>query len=877
MEPLHRGNRSVWTSLASLFRRRAVERDLDEELRDHLERDVAWRVRSGVDPAEARRQALADLGGVERAKDEVRDVRGITHMEDLGRDLRFAWRRMRRDPRHSTLVITTLGIGIGAATAVFSAVDGVLLKPLPFRSPDELVMVWQTKPADGIERDDFAPGTFLDVQQRTQALLRLAATNPDGLNLTSPGITEYLEAWQLTEGFLELVGVGPHLGRGFQPADFQTGAPRVVLLDHGFWRRRFGGDPGIIGQQLTLDGAAATVIGVMPPGFALPAATNLWTPWTWNDDQRADRFSAYIRVYGRLQPGVTLEEARATMTTIATQLAAEHPRSNTGVGLAVERLDDYVVGSRRPLLWTLLGAAAVLVLVTLANVGALQLTRLVRQRRETSVRAALGASGAQLARPLVAEALLLAAVGGALGLALGWAGVRAVLALGPQDLPRLSEIRVDWRAAAAAAVLCLVATAALAMPSVLRLARGRGGDRSVTGSRHASRVRRVAVSAQLALGLLLLIGTTLLVRSFLLVLSADRGYRTDGVLSFTTWVYDEYPDGARRLNFVSTVFDRLGAIPGVAAISMGSSLPLAEEITGETADVIPEGTAAEPGEERTARGAVVWPTYFETLGMRLLRGRSLARTDDGRGAMVIVVNEAFVRRFYPGQDPIGRTVTVGLMGRPIPRLIVGVVGDTRHVRLDAPPEPAVYIPWPQMPIASLTFVLRTEGDPASLAPAVTRAMFEIDPRVGVARVATLEGLVDQRLRERRFMLTLLGAFAVAAVAIAVVGVFGVMSQAVADRTREIGVRMALGASPGVVLSAFLAEAGKTTAVGVAAGLAIAGFATGVLTRFLYGVARLDAVSVVVAVVLVSVLAAIAAALPSLRAARINPAKVLQES
>ncbi|HSA54504.1 MAG TPA: ABC transporter permease [Gemmatimonadaceae bacterium] len=874
---MEHGNRSVWRSLVAIVTRRKVDRDLEEELRDHLERDVAWRVRAGVDPAEARRLAMADLGGVVRTREEVRDVHGITRLEDLARDVRFAFRRLRRDPRHALLATLTLGIGIGAATAVFSAVDGVLLKPLPFRSPDELVMVWHTKPREGLERLDLAPGTFLDLQERARDVVRLAASNPWGLNFTSPGITEHLEAWQLTEGFLELVGVAPHLGRAFEPRDFQTGAAPVVLLDHGFWQRRFGGDAGIIGRQLRLDGNAVTVIGVMPPGFALPVATNLWTPWIWSDDQRNDRFASYIRVYGRLQPGATLEGARVTMATIAVQLAAEHPRSNTGVGLAVERLEDYVVGSRRPLLWTLLGAAAILVLVTLANVGALQLTRLGRQRREAAVRAALGASGSQLVRPLVAEALVLAALGGALGLALGWAGVRALLALGPQDLPRLSEIQVDWRAAMAAAVLCLLATVALAMPSVLRLARERASaGRTVAGSRHASRTRRVAVSAQLALGLLLLIGTTLLVRSFLLVLSADRGYRTEGVLSFTTWVYEEYPDAPRRLAFVTTVFERLGALPGVRAVSMGSSLPLAEGITGEEADIIPSGTAQVPGEERTARGAVVWPTYFETLGMRLLRGRALERTDDGRGAMVVVVNEAFVRRFYPGEDPIGRTVSVGLMGRAIPRTIVGVVGDTRHVRLDAPPEPAVYIPWPQMPLASLTFVLRTDGDPASLAAAVTQAMFEIDPRVGVARVATLEGLVDQRLRERRFMLTLLGAFAVAAVAIAVVGVFGVMSQAVADRTREIGVRMALGASPGVVLAEFLAEAGRTTAVGVAAGLGIAVFATGLLTRFLYGVARLDAVSVAVAVLLVSALAALAAALPSWRAARINPARVLQE-
>jgi predicted permease len=862
--------------VTSLVRRRSIELDLDEELRDHVERDIAWRIRNGDSPANARRAALAELGGIERTKEDVRDVRGITVIENLTRDLRFAFRRTRRNPWYSTVVVLTIGIGIGAATAVFSAVDGVLLKPLPFPSPDRLMTLWQTRPAEGVYRDDFAPATFLEIRERSKSFSRVAGGNPYGVRMSSPGITEHIEAWEVSDGMFELLQIAPYLGRTFRPGDFVSGSDPVILLDYGFWQRRFGGDASMIGSAITIDSRRVTVVGVMPRGFGLPEPTNIWMPWVLNDDQRADRFSSYIRVYGRLADGTPREQADAELRTIASQLAREYPRSNAGVGFAVLGLGDYLIGARRSLLWTLLGAAGILVLVTLANVAALHLTRLVRQRRETRVRAALGASRSQLVRPMVAEALVLGGGGGMVGVALGWAGVRFLHALGPHDLPRLDEITLDWRATVVAAVLALAATATISLLATRRVSRDRLAAHAMAGSKLALRTRRAAVAAQLALGLVLLIGTSLLVRSFIGVLSAERGYRTDNLLSFSSWVYDEYPDGAQRLNYVRAALDRLAALPGVQAASMGSALPLADAITGEMADIIPEGSSAASGEERLARGIVVWPDWFETLGIALRRGRYLDLTDDGRGELVVVINEAFAARFFPGQDPLGRSVSVGLMGRARPRRIVGVVADTRHARLDAAPDPAVYIPWPQMPLASLTFIMRTELAPEDLAATVTRTMYDLDSRVGVARVSSLQALVDQRLRERRFMMILLAAFALAAVVVAAVGVFGIMTQSVLERSREIGVRMALGAAPRRILSEFLTEAGAMTAVAVLAGLVIASLATRVLTRFLYSVAALDAPAIGVAVLLLAVLALLAALLPSLRASRTNPARVLQE-
>jgi putative ABC transport system permease protein len=864
------------SAVAALWSRRTIENELDEELRDHIERDTAHRMARGADPAAARREALARFGAVEATKDEVRDEHGITALDDIARDVRHAVRRAVRAPQYTLLVTLTIGLGIGAATAVFSAVDGVLLKPLPYEDPDALVTLWQTRPAEGVERDDFAPGTFLEIRERARTLSAVAAANPWGVSLATPGRTEHIEAWMVSSDFLPMLGVRAHLGRSLEPRDFTTGATPVVLLDHGFWQQRFGADPAVLGQTLSLDGRSATVVGVLPRGFDLPEPAGLWMPWVLDEDQTADRFSTYIKVYARLAPGATPEAARAELNGIAGMLEREHPRSNAGVGFSLVPLHEYLVGINRPLLYTLMGAAAILLVVSLVNVAALHLTRIARGKRESAVRTALGATKGQLLRPLVAEALVLGVVGGVVGLTLAWGGVRLLYALGPEDLRRLGTIAVDWRAGLAAGTLALVIGVTLALLPAYRLTSGQWGGRTVAGSRLSTRGRRAVVGAQMALGLVLLIGTTLLARSFYLVLTAERGYESANVLSFSVWVYDEYPDPRERYAFVRQTIERLGALPGVEMASMGSALPLADDITGTQADVIPAGVAAVPGEERTARATVIWPSYFETLGIPLRAGRAFAEHDDGGGERVVVVNESFARRFLPGKDPVGAMVQVGLMGRATERRVIGVVADTRDVQLDAPPGPAVFIPWTQQPIGALTFVMRSSVDPATLVPAVTRTLYEIDPQLGIARIATLDALVDRKVSQRRFLMVLVAAFALAAVAIATVGVFGVMSQAVAERGREIAVRMALGAGPRTILSEFLAEAGWMTVVALGVGLGIALLATRAIAGFLYGIAPLDVVSVASAAGLVVVLALFAAALPSWRAARTNPARVLQE-
>jgi putative ABC transport system permease protein len=879
----------IWSIARSVTGRSRMEQDLAAELHDHLEREQALLRARGLSAAEARRVALSSFGGVERVREEVRDVRGVTGIADILRDVRFAARRIRRSGRYAVLVVLTIGLGMGAAAVMFSAVDGVLLKPLPYASPEGLVTVWQTKASAGVQQEDPAVANFLDWQQQSRSFSHLVAANPWSVNYRGDEVTEVLEAWTVTEGFFELAGTPPLLGRWFRQEDFDAlraqagrqGSARpstVVILDHGLWQRKFGGDPGIVGRSVVLDDVPQTVVGVMPRGFRLPEPTEVWMPNAFSEAQRADRFATYIRVIGRLKPGVTTDAARSDMDALAARLATAWPRSNTGVGVSIVPLEDFLLGAHRKLLYVLLGAVAILVLVTIVNVAALHTTRIARQRKEVAVRTALGARRRDVVRPVVVESILLVLSGGIVGILLAVAGTRALRAVGPSQLPRLDEIAVDARAVLAVLAVVIVSSIVMSVAGIRRgLEREHTGSRTVIGSPSTLRLRRAAVGVQLALGLVLLIGTSLLVRSFQIILAQDKGYTTTNVLSFTTWVYDEYPTRDALFAFVDRARERLGAIAGVRSVAIGSSLPLTDEITGEAADIIVEGAAVAEGQEPQSRATVVSPEYFSTLGIRLVSGRYIDATDGPAGRPVVVVNQAFVRRFFEGRDPIGRTVSVGLMGRAMPREIVGVVGDTRHTRLDGAAEPGAFLPFAQRPLAALTFVLATTVDPSSLVRTVGSAMGELDPRVGMARIATMDALVGAHLRTRQFLLLLLGAFAGLAVTVAAIGVYGVMSQSVAEREREIGVRMALGATARGLVTHFAREAAVMTGVGLVAGLLLAATATRILGGFLYGVAPLDPRSIIEATVLVVLLSLGAALIPTWRATRVEPTRALQDS
>lgn len=877
----------MWRRVAGLFRRRRIEQDLLDEMQDHLARETAHRQAQGVAPDEARRQARAAFGGIEKTREELRSRHVLTELDDIVRDLRVALRRILRAPSYALLVIGTIGLAAGGAGTVFSAVDSVLLKPLPYQRPDEVVTVWQTKEANGVFQDDVAVGNYLDWANELRSFSTLVAANPYSVNLKGESTTEVAEAWTVTEHFFELAGTPPLYGRTFRAEDFAAAAPQasesrppgVAILDHAFWQRRFGGDPSVVGQVVSLDGAAHTIIGVMPPGFTLPEPTDLWLPNAWSEAQRTDRFGTYIKVVGRLAPGVTVAQAEGELNTLMQRLAEQYPRSNAGAGGRIIPLTDFVLGKHRTLLYVLLSAAGLLVVIALANVSALQVARRATREREATIRGALGARRGDVLRPVAVEASVLAVAGAAIGAALALVGVRTLRAFGPPDLPRLNQIGLDWRVAIMLFALAAVSATLITWMGSSGTLRGSLGwttARTRLGGYGALRARRIAVTAQLALGLVLLSGTALMVRSFMHVLSADRGYATQGIVSFTVWLYDQYPDAARLLPFVDRLTEQLGAVPGVNQVGLGSALPLADGITGEMADIVVPGAGVVEGQEPQARVTVVTPEYFDVLGINRLRGRLINQSDRASTAAVVVINESFARRFFPGTDPVGRTVNVGLMGRATAKEVIGVVRDTRHARLDASPEPAAFLPFAQRPLAAITFVVRSSLGAEQLIRPLAASVYALDPDVGVARMQSMDALVARQLRPRQFLLILLAAFAATAMLVAAVGVYGVLSQSVSERQQEIGLRMALGASTGQVVRTFARESAVMVAMGLVAGVAIAVGVTRVLSTFLYGVAPLDAISFVLASLGIIAVGLLSSVVPTWRASHVQPTTALKE-
>jgi predicted permease len=755
-----------------------VADDVDAEIGFHLDaraRELA--ATAGLPHEAALAQARREFGDVDAARHALRtegERRGRRArlgelLAEARQDARFGVRTLRRAPGFTAVAAATLAVGIGASTAIFGAVDGVLLKPLPYPDADRVVVLWQQQRREGAEREELAPGTFVDVREQATSFGALAAAEPFGLDLQTPDGPETIPTWLVTEGYFDVLGVRPLLGRAFRADDHVAGGARVVVLAHRVWRERFGADAGIVGRALTLDGAPHTVVGVMPPTLRLPVGAELWAPKVISAEERARRGGGHWLAVGRLRPGVTPARAGEELGRIARRLGREHPRTNADVDLLLVPLPEQLLGPSRPALLLLLGASGVLLLITCANVANLTLARALQRGRELAVRSALGAGRGRVVRLLAAEGAVLAALGGTCGVALAWAGVRAIRALAPADLPRVEEIGLDARVLAFA-VGVTVATACLF--TVVPALRGTGGGglaqaikaggRSTTPSRARHRTRRALVVAEVALSLVLLVGAGLLVRSFVSLLRVDRGFRTDHVLAVTVQAWQWYPAPAQRAAFARVAVARLAALPGVRAAGVTSSLPLAEGI-GQDETVFTVEGRPQPAAAETPRthATVASPGYFDALGLTLRRGRGFTDADDGRAAPVVLVTEALARRHFPGEDPVGRRIVVGLgrVAPPAAREIVGIVADLRQTGLAADPGPGVFLPHGQAPTGALTFTLRTSGDPALLTEAAKRELWALNGAMPVASATTLDQLLSGAVRERRFHLALLGSFA----------------------------------------------------------------------------------------------------------------------
>ncbi|HJU87953.1 MAG TPA: ABC transporter permease [Gemmatimonadaceae bacterium] len=867
-----------------------VDADIDEELRFHFTMREEELIAAGATPEAAHAQALREFGDVEFTRQYCRDMdtrqarerRRGELWDGLRQDLVAATRQLRHNPGYALAATLTLALGIGATTAIFGAVNGVLLRPLVYEDADRIMTVWQTDRKHGVERDEVSPANFLDWRDRARSFERLVTMEPWGLDYQGTEGPETLDTWLVSDGFFEALGTRPLLGRIFLPDEYTAGKDRVVMLTYNAWQRRFGGDRGIVGTTLRLDGEPHLVAGVMPPEFDIPRGTEAWTPKVFTEAETRMRRSTFYVVIGRLRPGVTVSMASAEMASIASQLAKEHPDVNADVGASVVPLPEALVGEVRPALLILLGAVGLVLLISCANVANLMLARAVRREREFAIRAALGAGRRRLVRQLLVESLVLAAIAGGLGVLFARWGVDAIRGLAPTDLPRLNELSIDGRVLAFAIAISVLTALLFGLAPALRAAASniheelKAGGRAASAGRVKHRMRAALVVGEIAMAMVLLVGAGLLGRSFIALLSVDRGYQTDKVLAITVQSWGYFPTPPARREFARQAVERIATLPSVRAVGVTSSLPLSPAIGAHSASIVVVGRdAPDSAQLPSIHATVATSGYFDAMGMKLRRGRMFESTDDDRGRPVMLINETLAKQYWPGANPIGEQVRVTFAGPPVVREVIGIVNDVRHAGLQEVPRPGIYIPHAQQPTGALVFTVRTAGEPLAMARRVQEAIWSFNAQMPVARTATLEGLLDDSLRERRFHLMLLGAFSLSALLLAVVGVYGVLSQATIERTQELGVRIALGAQSRDILSLTLGNGLRLALLGVVLGLLGAAALTRLLQGMLFGVSSTDPMTFAALAIIVVAVSVVASYIPARRATRVDPLTALR--
>ncbi len=880
--------------LRALFRRPVVEAELDDEIRAHLEALVEKYSAGACDRAEAERRARIAFGGVDQVKEECRDARGIGLLEAVARDFRHAVRRCGADPAFTAIAVLTLALGIGASTAVFSVVRGVLLKPLPYPEADRVAFLSLQPPRGvdvGFDEVPWSRYPFLRFAGQTRTFAHLGAFVGAQFNLTGAGGPVRLEGLRVSEGFLPSLGVVPTLGRVFTREEDQPGHERVVILSDRLWRERFGADPGIMGGAVNLNGAPYGVVGVMPPGFAFPRGVPmpavfsfpreaaLWTPLALPDGMPARGEPSELAAVGRLARGATREQAQAELDLFAPQMEKLFPRAKGWFHARVTPLRRQADGRARQPLLLLFAAVGVVLLIACSNVANLLLTRALGRAREFRLRAALGAGRGQLARQLLVESLLVAMAGGAAGILLAWGGVAMVRAFGPPSIPRLTGIAVDLPALG----FCLVLSCATGLLFGLAPALAATGDRiggslkdGRGGSVRGSGLHRILLVAEVTLALVLVAASGLLVRTFVHLLRAGGGFDAAHVLTFElTLPPAKYDDADRMVRLYQSVLERLRTLPGVRAAGIGETVPM--DGAGEGTGVrIPGRQAASDRVPPFAAYTIVSPGYFAAVGTPILRGRGFLDTDTADSRRVAIVSAAMAGRYWPGQDVVGKAVSLPIYSFDM--TIVGVAADVKHQSFREEPGPEMYVPFTQKPWPSMQTMhvaLRTTADPASAASHARAAIQAIDPDLPMANVETLEAIAADALGPPRFAMLLLSAFGGLALALACVGLYGAVSASVAQRTQEIGVRMALGAPRRRVFAMVLGEGARVAALGVTLGVAASLALLRTMTSFLYGVQPADPATFAAVSALLFAVALLACYVPARRATRVDPMAALR--
>ena len=789
-----------------------------------------------------------------------------------------------KTPAFSLLAILTLGLAIGANSAVFSVINAVLLRPLPYEKPEQLVRVFGTQPQ--LAEAPTAPANFLDWQEQNQSFERIATFVGQGFNLVGGDKPERVRGMRVSAELFQLLGVQPALGRAFHTEEDQVGRNRVVVLSDQFWRSRFAGERSVIGRTITLNDQAYEVVGVMPPGFAFPnERTQLWTPVAFSDTERALRSTNFIHVIARLRPGLTLQQAQEQMSALARRQAELYPDTNTGVGVKLVTLSEQTVGNVRPILIVLLAAVGFVLLIACANVANLLLARAAERQREMAIRSALGASRARVVRLLLAESLVIALLAGAAGLTLAIWGLDLLLALKPANLPRAAEIGIDPRMFGFTALLSLLTGVGFGLVPAWHVSKPdlneglKESSRSATGGPGRQRLRGTLVVAEVALSLVLLIGAGLMIRSFARLLAVDPGFDPANVLTaFVSLPPAKYPDASRQAAFFDQLLQRTQNLPGVVAAAAASDLPL---YGGSSTGFDIEGRArSEAGQRPLVEYRAISPEYLRAMGMRLIAGRAFSARDTADAPGVVIINETLAKKYFPNEDPIGRRL--GLSGPPDMREIVGVVADVRNYGLDAEVKPEAYVPFLQNApeyltavAAGMNIVVRTVNDPTALASAFRAQVQALDKDQPVAEISTMEVQLAESIAQRRFNMLLLAVFAALALVLAAVGIYGVIAYTVAQRSHEMGIRLALGASRADILKLVFSDAMFTTLTGVTVGLIAALALTRLLSSLLYDVAPTDPLVFLGLAALLILVALIATYVPARRAMRLNPIAALR--
>ena len=886
--------KEVRKSLSGLNLAPNHEAEIVEELAQHLEDVYERSIKTGATESEAKRIALLELDD-DKLRHEIQRSQKPFHeqpvpgsgrlnvLADLLHDLRYAARMQLKNPAFTIVAVIALALGIGANTAIFSVVNTVLLRPLPYKDPERLVMVWEDATKAGYPRDVPTTANYIDWRDQNQVFESMAAMSYDNFNLTGAGDPERLDGTRVSASLFQLLGVDPQIGRVFTAAEDQPGSERVVLLSYGVWQRRFAGDPGIVGKAISLNGASYTVVGVMPARFQFPFIDDqVWVPIAFTPQQAADRTTHYLRVFARLKPGVTLSQAQTEMSTIATRLQQQYPQSNTDVGAAVTLLQEWGLSDIRPALLILLGSVAMVLLIACANVANLLLARAAVRQKEIAVRVALGARRQRLIRQFLTESLMLSTMGGIVGLAIAYGGLILLRSFIPANIAEAREISIGFKVLGFTLLVSVATGVIFGLAPAIQAARfnqietlKEGGRDAATGS-SGKRLRSLLVTVEVAISLVLLIGAGLLINSFLRLRNVDPGFRVDNLLTMKIVLSEpKYREAEKRSAFYEELAQRVEALAGVRSAAVTNSLPL--YALGNSITMVFEGRPEPPpGQEPIIGVRIISPEYFDTMGIPLLKGRQLTEQDTRTSPNVVVISEAMARRYWPNEDAIGKRIAFGRVQKPEDWIqVIGVVKDVRQT-LTTDTKPQMYFSHLQMDFyPPEDLVVRTDVDPASMASTVRNAVWGIDKDQPVSNIRTMQEILADSIARERFSMLLLAIFASVALVLAVVGIYGVMSYSVAQRTHEIGIRMALGAQTGAVLKLAVSYGMKLVIIGIVVGLVTAFALTRVMSTLLFGVTATDPTTFTLIPLLFVCVAAIASYIPARRATKVDPLVALR--